>query len=84
MSEAPMSSGARFSVVDTPRGRRLVEHLHGLGPRALLAFLVEAGAEHDISDDLLRRLEGYRRVDAETLRVLGVDRLAPEVFGVAS
>lgn len=44
-------------------------------PRLWLELFSEIGREHGIFEDLDRRLERYAELDAETLRILGVDKL---------
>jgi hypothetical protein len=53
------------------RVRRLTQHLHALGPRPLYEWACEVvgGA------DPLARPEAYGRLDADTVRALGADKL---------
>jgi hypothetical protein len=58
------------------RRQHLVRHLYRLGARAVDELLAELGNAHDISDDILGRLEQYVRIDPHLLAVLGADRIA--------
>ena len=58
-----------------PRLALLARHLHQLGERATFELILEEIAAH--GPDVIERLERYRRLDPETLRALGVDRLPP-------
>ena len=49
-------------------------HLHRLGPRAVYEFLAELATAHGIEDDVLLRLEAYRRLTRAQLAVTGGDR----------
>ena len=61
----------------TLRRRHLVRHLHALGERAVDELLIELGRAHGIADDILTRLEGYGRLDRNTVAALGADRMPP-------
>jgi hypothetical protein len=67
--------GARFPspAVALPLQRH-ARHLHDLGPRAVHEALAEITAAHGIEDDVLRRLEAYRRLTRAQLAVTGGDR----------
>jgi hypothetical protein len=60
------------------RRRRLVEHLHCLGPASLGYFLreVERGAS------IPHHLERYAKIDPAFVRALGGDRFAPALHVV--
>jgi hypothetical protein len=62
--------------------QRDTQRLHDLGPRAVLELLEEIGCNHDIVDDVSKRLAGYARIDPRVLRHLGGDRFAPSVLRV--
>ena len=51
---------------------RGAEHLHRLGPRAIAEFLAE-GAGPDLAA-LLARLDRYRRLHPDAVRLVGGDR----------
>ena len=55
--------------------QRMAQHLHGLGPRAVYEFIAELARAH--GDDVVRRLEGYHKLDPAVLRALGGDRFPP-------
>ena len=57
------------------RRQRLVEHIHGLGARAVFELIDELDRHHGFGDDLDRRLERYAGVDRRLLVALGADRL---------
>lgn len=65
-------------MIATLRRQHLVRHLHHLGERAVDELLAELGAAHGIADDILERLETYRRLDRQTLAALGADRLTAQ------
>lgn len=52
------------------RFRRLVEHLHELGPRALGEFLVGLRAQEKVANNL----ESYERLTPEALAIVGGDQ----------
>ncbi len=60
-------------VVSSLRRQRAAEHLHNLGPRPVL----EALAEVEAGSDLDRVLADFERIDAETVRQLGGDKVWP-------
>jgi hypothetical protein len=60
------------------RRRRLVEHLHRLGPAPLGYFLREIENGASISD----HLERYGKIDPEFVRALGGDRFAPRLQAI--
>ncbi|MGB6711655.1 MAG: hypothetical protein WBE85_16245 [Methylocella sp.] len=80
-SNAPEIAPPQAQIERNPRAvrearrRRLVEHLHRLGPSPLGHFLneVERGAS------VAETLELYRRIDPEFVRALGGDKFAPIV-----
>ena len=53
---------------DLPRFRRLVRHLHGLGPRPVGELLLEVADDRDL---LLERLEHLAQFDPEFARLMG-------------
>ena len=55
---------------DLLRFRRLVRHLHRLGPRPVGELLLEVAADQD---ELLRRLEDLARWDPAVVAWLGAD-----------
>jgi hypothetical protein len=64
---------------DTPRFRRLVEHLHGGGPRLVgeyLSQLLKSCPTAPVCD----LLEEYRQIDIDQLRQFGADKWAPVVM----
>lgn len=56
------------------RWQRHVQHLYGLGPRAVSEFLLEVGRERLITDLLERKLVKYGRLDIEVLKAVGGDQ----------
>src|SRR6185437_10109735 len=60
------------------RLQHLARHLHQLGERALHEFVVELAAR--FGDEVVQRLEEYRRVDDGILRALGGDRFPPSLW----
>jgi hypothetical protein len=71
--EIPTSATIPSSVA--LRIRHLTRHLYSLGPRPLYEWACEVvgGA------DPLSRLEIYGRLDADTVRALGADKLPPSL-----
>lgn len=66
------------ALADSPRFRRLVEHVTDLGPRAVAELLAGAADFWDIpDDDMLERLERFNRIDQAMLVATGGDRFAP-------
>src|SRR5579859_2352067 len=61
-------------ALDQLRRQRRVEHLHGLGPRALFEFLGELGQDHLITDAIEHKLARYGHLDLEMLKLTGGDR----------
>ena len=59
------------------RFRRDVEQLHRLGPRTLVAFLDELGAERLLRSEIEHKLRRYGRVSPDMLSAVGADRLPP-------
>ena len=59
------------------RLRRDIEHLHRLGPRALLEFLLEIGRERLLRADLEVRLRRYAALDPGAVEALGGDQFPP-------
>jgi hypothetical protein len=57
------------------RRRRLVEHLHSLGPSPLGHFIREV--EDAARVDVTSRLERYAEIDPEFVRALGGDKFPP-------
>lgn len=58
----------------SPRLCRLVEHWHGLGPRAGLEFMREIAVEYGIDlAEIERRLEAYAKLDPDMVAGLGGD-----------
>jgi hypothetical protein len=57
------------------RRRRLVEHLHSLGPSPLGHFIREV--EDAARVDVTPRLERYAEIDPEFVRALGGDKFPP-------
>lgn len=55
------------------RFRRLVEHLHELGPRALGEFLVGLRTQEKVANNL----EAYERLTTEALAITGADQWPP-------
>lgn len=70
-------SGATSTAIRT---RRLAEHLHRLGARALCEFIVELTGIY--GDGVLERLEAYSRIDPAILRAVGGDRFPPPALHV--
>ena len=56
------------------RFRRQVEHLHGLGPRAVGELLAEIGAERSIQTVIDRKLDRYSQLKPGALSAAGGDR----------
>ncbi len=61
-------------IVANLRFRRQVEHLYGLGPRAVGELLAEIGAERSIRTVIDRKLNKYAQLRPEALRAAGGDR----------
>lgn len=59
------------------RVERLIVHLHGLGARALGEYLDELCQQHDLTADVLARLEAYARITPEMICAVGADRFPP-------
>ena len=69
-----MSDCERLQRSDA-RLRRLVAHLHSLGPRPVYEFvreIIEGG-------DVVESLETYSRLDSSIVQYLGADRLVPDL-----
>jgi len=58
-----------------PRTIRQIEHLVGLGPRAILEFVAEAAARLDGQSTIARMLDAYARLNHRQLEVTGGDRI---------
>ena len=57
------------------RLQRDIEHLHGLGARAVGEFVLELARTWDMPDAaIVDALAAYRRLDAETVHAFGADR----------
>jgi hypothetical protein len=67
-----------------PRFRRLVAHIHDLGPRATGELLLEIGRAYGIEDDIARGLEIYGEIDPELVVALGADRWPPPPIHVVT
>jgi hypothetical protein len=59
------------------RLRRDVEHLHRLGPRVLLEFLLELGRERLLRVDVEERVGRYAALDPGAVEALGADQFPP-------
>jgi hypothetical protein len=65
--------------------RRLLEfeqgagHLARLGSRAIAEFLIEHGSECRCSASILTRLNGWRALTPEAIRLAGGDRFPPRL-----
>ena len=69
-----------MSVIDLADVRflRAVERLHDLGPRALIEFLAELGAQHLLRTEIERLVAHHAQIDDNTLVAIGGERvLAP-------
>jgi hypothetical protein len=53
-----------------PRFRRMVDHLHQLGPRPVGELLIEIAHKHGIEDDTLDLLEKFAGLDPATVAAL--------------
>ncbi len=63
--------------------RRLVDHLHQLGPRPVAELLTElVGTDEQARSDVLHLLEKYAALDPAMVRALGADAFPPTVFAV--
>ncbi len=60
-------------LVDNPRFRHQVEHLHSLGPRAIAELLAEIGVERGIRTIIDRKLDRYSQLKPEALKATGGD-----------
>ena len=69
-----MSDCERLQRSDA-RLRRLVAHLHSLGPRPVYEFVREIINGGDVID----RLEDYGRLDPNLVQYLGADRIVPDL-----
>ena len=58
----------------------LAQHLHNLGPRALLEFLLELPDR----DTVMSRLRDYARVNPDVLRALGGHRFPPKPLRIVA
>jgi hypothetical protein len=72
---ASIPTSATISPSVALRIRHLARHLHSLGERPLYEWACEVvgGA------DPLARLEAYGRLDVDTVRALGADKLPPSL-----
>ncbi len=61
-------------IVANLRFRRQVEHLHGLGPRAVGELLAEIGAERSIRTVIDRKLDKYSQLEPHSINMAGGDR----------
>jgi hypothetical protein len=61
----PPAEAERHEVIQDLRFQRACRHLHGLGPRALSAFLAELGAERSIRTPIEQKLESFSRLTRE-------------------
>lgn len=66
---------AATQALNQLRRRRLVEHLHSLGPSPLGHFIREV--EDAARVDVTPRLERYAEIDPEFVRALGGDKFPP-------
>ena len=64
-------------LVGDMRFRQMVEHIHGLGARAIAELLAEIAVKHSITAALHETLERYTTINPETLRALGGDKFSP-------
>ena len=68
-----------------PRFRRLIDHLHRLGPKPLSELLRElVGTDDGLQADTLFLLEKYGALDPEIVRALGADTFPPSIFPVGA
>lgn len=79
MAAAPTPSVNSFHIRPLERLRleRLVEHLHRLGPRAVLELLLALTACVGGVAAMFELLEDCRRLNPRTLRAAGGDRIPP-------
>ena len=56
---------------------RLVEHLHGLGPRATFEFLDELARSHEIGAEVDALLANYRELTPQIVAALGARDIPP-------
>ncbi len=70
-------SSAVADLVGDMRFRQMVEHIHGLGARAVGEMLAEFAVKHSITAALHLTLERYASIDPRALEALGGDRLPP-------
>ena len=61
------SAGRSTPLRQSPRFKRLTDHLHRLGPRPTGELLLALVEEHDIEADVLRGLEKFARLDPATV-----------------
>lgn len=64
------------------RMQRAVAHLHELGPRALMEFLIETSILLDGSPTIQALLTKYQDLSPELLRAVGGDRFPPRPLRV--
>jgi hypothetical protein len=64
-----------------PRFRRLVDHLHRLGPRPTGELLIQLAAAHQIEGEILARLERFGEVDPVTLTAIEARDWLPMPLG---
>jgi hypothetical protein len=62
------------------RRRRLIEHLHRLGPQPLGYFLAEI--EGATGTDVTARLERYARLPADFIKACGGDQYPPMLWAI--
>ena len=65
-------------IVANLRFRRLVEHLHQLGPRAVGHFLAELGAERMIRTAIDVKLERYSGLTSEAVAAADAEHWPPD------
>ncbi len=68
---------ATAEILANIRFQRLVEHLHGLGPRAVGSIIAEVATEHGIGDEVMQRLERYRQVTPEMIERVNAENFPP-------
>ena len=76
-SRVPPWNGA-----DRERVARQVQHLHNLGPRPLLEFLLELAAIDEVRDDIDLLLDRYHNLSPAMVAALDARNLKPQVFAV--
>lgn len=73
-----MQGGARMSPLHRVQIEAGAQHVHDLGPRALAELLLELAP----ADQVLDRLNRYRRFSPALLRAIGANRFPPRLYAV--